>query len=88
LASYSDIITHLPPMENLLLDTSNAAHELTQTQFVSLLKRHGPEHIIFGTDWPWFIQDDEIDTISHLLKQAGFNKLQRDLVFSANKRSA
>lgn len=84
LASYDDITTHLPPMENLFLDTANSAHVLPQAQFVSLLKRHGPERIIFGTDWPWFIHADEIDTICHLLKQAGFNKFQRDLVFSAN----
>lgn len=83
-APYDDIVTHLPPMDNLFLDTSNAAHVLTQTQFVSLLKRHGPEQIVFGTDWPWFLHDREIDTISRLLKLAGFNKQQRDLVFSAN----
>jgi uncharacterized protein len=81
---YDDIVTHLDPMGNLFLDTSNAAHVLTQTQFVSLLKRHGPEHIVFGTDWPWFLHDSEIDTISRLLKLAGFNAQQRDLVFSAN----
>ncbi|MEJ2641280.1 MAG: amidohydrolase family protein, partial [Desulfosarcinaceae bacterium] len=83
-APYDDIVTHLPPMDNLFLDTSNAAHVLTQTQFVSLLKRHGPEHIVFGTDWPWFIHSGEIDTISRLLKLAGFHAQQRDLVFSAN----
>lgn len=83
-ASCNDIATHLPPGKNLFLDTSNAAHVLTKSQFVSLLKRHGPEHVVFGTDWPWFIHDDEIDTISPLLKQAGFNAHQRKLVFSAN----
>jgi predicted TIM-barrel fold metal-dependent hydrolase len=83
-APYDEIVTHLPPMDNLFLDTSNAAHVLTQTQFVSLLKRHGPEQIVFGTDWPWFLHVSEIDTISRLLKLAGFNAQQRDLVFSAN----
>ncbi len=83
-AAYSDIAAHLMPRENLFLDTSNAAHVLTETQFVSLLKRHGPEHIVFGTDWPWFTHDKEVKIILHLLKQAGFNGKQRDFVFSTN----
>lgn len=83
-APYDDIIAELPPRENLFLDTSNAAHVLTQTQFVSLLKRHGPRHIVFGTDWPWFTHPNEIQTITRLLKQAGFDGNQRDRVFSAN----
>ncbi|MEJ2157202.1 MAG: amidohydrolase family protein [Desulfobacteraceae bacterium] len=83
-ASYNDITTHLPPSKNLFLDTSNAAHVLTAPQFISLLERHGPEHVVFGTDWPWFIHDKEIDTISHLLEQAGFDAHQQKLVFSAN----
>jgi uncharacterized protein len=83
-APYNDIRTHLPPRDNLFLDTSNAAHVLSKKEVVRLFKQHGPEHIVFGTDWPWFTHDDEIPTISHLLERAGFNEYQRELVFSAN----
>lgn len=83
-ADYTDIVNQLLPLENLYLDTSNAAHVLTENQFVSLLKRHGPENVVFGTDWPWFTHATEVGIISGLLKQAGFNEKQRQLVFTAN----
>jgi uncharacterized protein len=83
-APFDEVVSHLPPMENLFLDTSNAAHVMTEQQFVTLLKRHGPEHIVFGTDWPWFRHDEEIRTISRLLERAGFNEDRQELVFSAN----
>lgn len=83
-ADFGDIVNQLSPLDNLYLDTSNAGHVLTENQFVSLLKRHGPEKVIFGTDWPWFTHAEEVGVISGLLKQAGFNGKQRDLVFTAN----
>ena len=83
-ADYRDIVNQLLPLDNLYLDTSNAAHVLTENQFVSLCKRHGPEKVVFGTDWPWFGHATEVGLISGLLEQAGFNGKQRDLVFRAN----
>jgi predicted TIM-barrel fold metal-dependent hydrolase len=74
----------LPPFDNLFLDTSNAAHTLTQAQFVAMLKRFGPDHILFGTDWPWFTHETEIPMIEALLAAAGFNRRQKTCVMHDN----
>ena len=85
-APFKDVSTHLAPMENLFLDTSNAAHVLDENQFLSLLKSHGPEHIIFGTDWPWFPHAPEIDLQNQLFKKAGYSPKDAARVFSENIR--
>ncbi|CCK78533.1 amidohydrolase family protein [Desulfobacula toluolica] len=83
-APFNDIYTHLCPMDNLFFDTSNAAHVLEENQFVALLKAHGPEHIIFGTDWPWFTHAPEIDLQHRMLTRAGYSKDDMERVFSKN----
>jgi predicted TIM-barrel fold metal-dependent hydrolase len=83
-APFHEIDEHLYPQSNLYLETSNAAHVLAKEEFVRLLERHGPEHVIFGTDWPWFGHSEEIALIQGLLKDAGFSAEQQSLVFSGN----
>lgn len=83
-APFSEISEYIKPMENMFLDTSNAAHTLEISEFVRLLKMHGPEHIIFGTDWPWFGYRPEIALIGEMLKYAGYNEIQEEAVFSGN----
>ncbi|MBW6485779.1 MAG: amidohydrolase family protein [Syntrophobacterales bacterium] len=83
-APFEQLWTELPPSDNLLLDTSNAAHTLTQEQFVALLKRFGPGHIVFGTDWPWFEHEAEIARINELTSAAGFSARQKAAVFYDN----
>ena len=78
------LLENLAPRPNLYLDTSNAAHTLSRETFISLLKTHGPEHIIFGTDWPWFSPAAEIELITGLLVAAGFTELEMEKVFSGN----
>lgn len=78
------LLENLAPRPNLYLDTSNAAHTLSRDTFISLVKTHGPEHIIFGTDWPWFSPDTELEIITGLLEAAGFSELEREKVFFAN----
>jgi len=79
-----EIFTHLIPSKNLYLDTSNAAHTLSEKDFLHLLKTHGPEHIIFGTDWPWFDHKEELDIIGRLLDLAGYDRGEKELVFYRN----
>ncbi len=83
-APFHEIKTHLVPMDNLYLDTSNAAHVLSENDFVYLLKAHGPAHIIFGTDWPWFTHEGEIALQHRMVEKAGFSQKDRDLIFSQN----
>lgn len=79
-----EIFKHLPPAENLYLDTSGAAYTLSGEDFVSLLKIHGPEHVIFGTDWPWFGHRRELDLLDSLLDQAGFGPKEKQKVLCRN----
>jgi uncharacterized protein len=84
LADFDEIRRDLSPASNLYLDTSNAAHTLKEDQFVELLRIHGSSHILFGTDWPWFIHKVEPDKIGNLLKKAGYDRVGQEAVFGGN----
>lgn len=77
---------YLGSLPNLYLDTSNAAHVLPREEFLRLLDLHGPDHIIFGTDWPWFGQLEEVRLIRDLLHEAGCSPQEETRVFGANIR--
>jgi predicted TIM-barrel fold metal-dependent hydrolase len=83
-APVREIKEHLAPRQNLYLDTSNAAHVLSREEFVGMLQLHGPEHILFGTDWPWFSHEEEVRRIEDLSQQAGFSFQERSRVFGGN----
>lgn len=83
-APADDLRRHLPPAANLYLDTSNAAHVLAEDDFVDLLRIHGPGHVMFGTDWPWFPHHTEIPKIRRLLTLAGFDRPDRARVLHGN----
>jgi len=85
-ADFQSIRRQLKPAPNLYLDTSNAAHTLRADQFIHLLQEHGADHILFGTDWPWFDHAPEISLINSLLDQAGFNQDQKEAVFRTNAK--
>jgi predicted TIM-barrel fold metal-dependent hydrolase len=86
LADFDEIRRHLVPAPNVFLDTANAAHTLDAEEFVELLQVHGASHILFGTDWPWFLHADEIRKIDSLLDRAGYNNSERDAVFGGNAK--
>jgi uncharacterized protein len=83
-ADPGELLHELTPSANLYLDTSNAAHTLTNGEFTELLKIHGPHHILFGTDWPWFLHATEIPKIRSLLEEAGYNESEQEAVFGEN----
>ena len=85
-ADVDELLHELTPAANLYLDTSNAAHTLTNGEFIQLLKIHGPSHILFGTDWPWFLHAAEIPKIRSLLEKAGYDKFEQEAVFGDNAR--
>ena len=85
-APFNKIKDYLIPRDNLFLDTSNAAHVLEEDQFIYLLKAHGPEHIIFGTDWPWFTHAPEIVLQNRMLAISGYSRQENALVFSKNMK--
>ena len=83
-APFEEIYTYLTPSANLYLDTSNAAHTLAEEEFIGMLQRFGPGHILFGTDWPWFIHQTEIASILELTTAAGFGPDEKQAVFYGN----
>ncbi|MCK5099171.1 MAG: amidohydrolase family protein, partial [Desulfobacteraceae bacterium] len=83
-APFQNIKKHILKYDNLFLDTSNATHTLSQDEFVELLKTHGSERIIFGTDWPWFDFKKEYEIVKNLSDKAGFSKTQKEMIFGYN----
>jgi len=81
-ASFEELNRDLKPLPNLYLDTSNASHTLSTDQFIQMLHTHGPKHILFGTDWPWFLHCSEVKRIEELMEKAGFSKQEKEAVFS------
>lgn len=79
-----EIFKHLTPARNLYLDTSGAAYTLSAEDFVGLLKIHGPDHIVFGTDWPWFGHRRELEILNVLLDHAGFGPEEKQRVYCRN----
>jgi len=80
----AEIVRFLQPAENLYLDTSVAAHTLAEADFLRLLELHGPDHIIFGTDWPWFGHRRELEFIDRLLSRAGCSNEEKERIFGGN----
>ena len=78
------MVRHLAPRANLFFDTSNAAHTLSEKEFCRLLEWHGPEHILFGTDWPWFVPTSEVEHIDRLLGLANYSAQDKTKVFCTN----
>ncbi len=83
-ADPDELLATVRPEPNLYLDTSNAGHVLPLEAFVELVQVHGPERILFGTDWPWFAHDLEVPFILRLLAVAGLDAGQRAAVMGGN----
>jgi len=83
-ASFEELNRDLISLPNLYLDTSNASHTLSPEEFVSMLHTYGPGHIIFGTDWPWFIPSREIELVEEFMEKAGYKGPEKEKVFSGN----
>jgi predicted TIM-barrel fold metal-dependent hydrolase len=84
LADFEDLRRELAPAPNLYLDTSNAAHTLCKDQFTELLRMHGSSNILFGTDWPWFVQISEKELVGSLMMEAGYDQSEQVAVYGGN----
>ncbi len=84
LHDFSEIRNDLFPAPNLFLDTSNAAHTLTEEQFIELLNSFGADHVLFGTDWPWFDAGSERVRIGALMQKAGYTADEQFAVLGEN----
>lgn len=52
--------------ENLYLDTSMSSRYCSKKEFAQMVKEHGTDKILFGTDLPWSTPDFELELIDEL----------------------
>ncbi|MGM0444576.1 MAG: amidohydrolase family protein [Fibrobacterota bacterium] len=64
LMRWEAVYTHLAG-RNCWFDTS-ALSSLDPDLFMAILRRHGSEGILFGSDWPWFSQKEARDYILNM----------------------
>ena len=48
------------------LETSFSLERLGAEQSAEIIRDHGAERVLFGTDWPWTAQDREIELVKEL----------------------
>jgi len=83
-APFEEIVRNFAPRSNVYLDTSNAAHILARQECIRLVALHGPDRILFGTDWPWFGHADEVAFIRGLLQEAGLTPEEQSKILGGN----
>lgn len=65
---------------NVFLETSYTLPWIDRAQFLRMVRQHGVEKVLFGSDSPWADQGVEIQ----LLEQSGLTKDELDKIFHAN----
>lgn len=64
---WDDVERMLVGHPNIWLDTSLAApFELDRVKAKRMLENHDPEHILFGSDFPWFTPKEALEYLSSL----------------------
>lgn len=66
----------LTGIPNLYVDTSSSFYRLTDEQIVELIYAFGVDHVLFGTDYPMWLPEKELDRIRGLgLPEADLKKI-------------
>lgn len=68
--------------ENIYLDTSMGQKLYPEDQFLRIVKAHGADKILFGTDSPWSCAKDEVD----LLKESRLTDEEKELILFGNAK--
>jgi len=66
--------------KDILLETSFSLDELGKERAVAMIRRHGVDRVLFGSDWPWKNQRDAISMVQAL----GLTPAETDAVLAAN----
>ena len=61
---YWDEVNDLICGRDVYFDTSFSMHILGEKKFCALVKKHGVDRVLFGTDSPWRDQKDYVDTFN------------------------
>lgn len=74
---YFDTSFALTPIEHL---DHHLEGQLSVEQFCRIVKKHGAERIVFGSDSPWSSQTDSISAV----RKSGLSEEEQKLIFSEN----
>jgi predicted TIM-barrel fold metal-dependent hydrolase len=67
---------------DLYLDTSFAHYILGDKKFTALIKKHGVERILFGSDSPW----DDAGGLARIIDSLDFTSAEKDIIFFENAK--
>ena len=68
--------------ENIYFDTSMGQKYYSPEQFISVVKGHGADKILFGSDSPWSHADDDIE----LIKKSALTVKEKALILGENAK--
>lgn len=51
---------------NIMIDTSLSLNFMSEKDATDMIKLHGTDKVLFGTDWPWFSQKESVELVSRL----------------------
>jgi len=66
--------------ENLFFDTSAIIKRVDENLFMKIVKKHGLEKVLFGTDSPWLSQKESIEYIEKM----PLSNAETDMIFYKN----
>ncbi len=75
-----DAVEELIAGEKVYLDTAFLEDYISDEQLLRIIRRHGAERILFGTDCPWSGQRESIERF----KKLSLTEEERTLIFSGN----
>lgn len=78
--NWDEVETHLMGIDNVYLDTSFLKGYLEPEQCARIIRRHGADHILLGSDCPWQTTQDAISYLEGL----GLSREEKELIFSQN----
>ncbi len=65
-SAWESVYHYLMNVPNIWLDTAFTAGRIDETLFYEIVKKHGADRILFGSDLPWSSPEDEKEMIARL----------------------
>jgi len=77
--SWDAVEKHILGRDGLWIDTSFSLEELGPDLAAGMIRRHGPDRVVFGTDWPWRSHAESLTRLHNLgLSPAEEQAVRRD----------
>ncbi|MGI6154201.1 MAG: amidohydrolase family protein [Christensenellaceae bacterium] len=80
LKMYDDVERYLVGLPNVYLDTSMCSRFCPPEQLLRIINNHGAEKILFATDCPWNLPEQELE----ILESIGLTDEQKSLIYYKN----